>query len=184
MVSAGIDTVPANLVMCIAYLSSAQGQEIQKKALKLIEEVYPNGEAWEKCLVEEKVPYVTAMVKETLRFWTVIPICLPRVNIKDIPYEGAVIPAGTTFFMVGDAPAGNERSMAGHLINIIAECLERRLRQGALYRPRSLFPRAIFGRNRGRDATLRIRSWFAHVRWLASGQPGAVYCVHSTHHCL
>ncbi|KAH8897735.1 cytochrome P450 [Thozetella sp. PMI_491] len=99
MVSAGIDTVPANLVMCIAYLSSPHGQEIQKKALKLIEEVYPNGEAWEKCLLEEKVPYVTALVKETLRFWTVIPICLPRVNIKDIPYEGAVIPAGTTFFM-------------------------------------------------------------------------------------
>jgi phenylacetate 2-hydroxylase len=29
----------------------------------------------------------------------VIPICLPRVNIKDIPYKGATIPAGTTFFM-------------------------------------------------------------------------------------
>ncbi len=100
MVSAGIDTVPANLVMCIALLSSVKGQEIQKKALGLIQKVYPNGEAWEKCLVEEKVPYITALVKETLRFWTVIPICLPRVNLKDIPYEGAVIPAGTTFFMV------------------------------------------------------------------------------------
>ena len=127
MVSAGIDTVPANLVMCIAYLSSPQGQEIQKKALKLIEEVYPNGEAWEKCLVEEKVPYVTALVKETLRFWTVIPICLPRVNIKDIPYEGAVIPAGTTFFMVGAEQAGKGTNMAGRFINTVAECLERRL---------------------------------------------------------
>jgi phenylacetate 2-hydroxylase len=50
--------------------------------------------------VEEKVPYVTALVKEILRFWTVIPICLPRESIKDIPYQGAVIPAGTKFFMV------------------------------------------------------------------------------------
>ncbi|CAK7210596.1 hypothetical protein SBRCBS47491_000826 [Sporothrix bragantina] len=99
MVSAGLDTVPGNLIMGLAYLSTKHGQEIQAKCLKAIEEVYPNGESWEKCLVEEKVPYVTALVKETLRFWTVIPICLPRTNIKDIPWGDAVIPAGTTFFM-------------------------------------------------------------------------------------
>lgn len=100
MVSAGLDTVPGNLIMGLAYLSTPHGQEIQEKALKEIEEVYPNGDAWEKCLVEEKVPFVTALVKETLRFWSVIPICLPRTSIKDIEYNGAVIPAGTTFFMV------------------------------------------------------------------------------------
>ncbi|KAH6646594.1 cytochrome P450 [Truncatella angustata] len=99
MVSAGLDTVPGNLIMGLAYLSTADGQDIQARALKEIEEVYPNGDAWEKCLVEEKVPYVTALVKETLRFWTVIPICLPRTSIKDIPYKGTVIPAGSTFFM-------------------------------------------------------------------------------------
>ncbi|KAJ4118874.1 hypothetical protein NW768_010612 [Fusarium equiseti] len=99
MVSAGLDTVPGNLVMGIAYLATSHGQEIQARALEEIYKVYPNGEAWEKCLVEEKVPYITALVKEILRFWTVIPICLPRVNIKDIPYKGATIPAGTTFFM-------------------------------------------------------------------------------------
>ncbi|CAH0039858.1 unnamed protein product [Clonostachys solani] len=99
MVSAGLDTVPVNLVMGLAFLSSPEGQAVQARALEEIEKVYPDGEAWEKCLVEEKVPYITALVKETLRFWTVIPICLPRTSIKDIPYEGAVIPAGTTFFM-------------------------------------------------------------------------------------
>lgn len=101
MVSAGLDTVPVNLVMGLAYLSSPEGQAVQAKALKAIEEAYLDGaEAWERGLLEEKVPYVTALVKETLRYWTVIPICLPRASIKDIPYEGAVIPAGTTFFMV------------------------------------------------------------------------------------
>ncbi|EFW99851.1 cytochrome p450 phenylacetate 2-monooxygenase [Grosmannia clavigera kw1407] len=99
MVSAGLDTVPGNLIMGLAYISTEHGQEIQKAALRAIEEVYPNGDCWEKCLVEEKVPYVTAFVKETLRFWTVIPICLPRTSVKDIPYETAVIPAGTTFYM-------------------------------------------------------------------------------------
>lgn len=100
MVSAGLDTVPGNIIMGIAYLASDHGQQIQARAYDEIMKVYPNGDAWEKCLVEEKVPYITALVKEVLRFFTVIPICLPRVSIKDIPYEGAVIPAGTTFFMV------------------------------------------------------------------------------------
>lgn len=100
MVSAGLDTVPGNLIMGMAYLSTRHGQAIQAKALRAIEEVYPNGEAWERCLIEEKVPFVTALVKETLRFWTVIPICLPRTSLRDIPYERTVIPAGTTFFMV------------------------------------------------------------------------------------
>ncbi|KAK6076315.1 phenylacetate 2-hydroxylase [Seiridium cupressi] len=99
MVSAGLDTVPGNIIMGLAYLSTPDGQGIQERALKEIEAVYPNGDAWEKCLSEEKVPYITALVKETLRFWTVIPICLPRTSIKDIPYNGTVIPAGTTFFM-------------------------------------------------------------------------------------
>jgi len=99
MVSAGLDTVPANLNMGLAFLSTEQGQAVQAKALRSIEEVYPDGDAWEQCLVEEKVPYITALVKETLRYWTVIPICLPRTSIKDIPWGDAVIPAGTTFFM-------------------------------------------------------------------------------------
>ncbi|KAF3396027.1 Phenylacetate 2-hydroxylase [Penicillium rolfsii] len=99
MVSAGLDTVPGNLIMGIAYLASEDGQRIQKKAYDEIMQVYPNGDAWEKCLVEEKVPYVTALVKETLRFWTVIPICLPRKSTKDIEWNGSTIPAGTTFFM-------------------------------------------------------------------------------------
>ena len=103
MVSAGLDTVPGNLIMGIAYLSSAHGQEIQRRAYDEILRVYPDGDAWEKCLLEEKVPYITALVKEILRFWTVIPICLPRRSIKDIRWEQATIPAGTTFYMVGNS---------------------------------------------------------------------------------
>lgn len=99
MVSAGLDTIPGNIIMGIGYLSSAHGQEIQNRAYDEIMKVYPNGDAWERCLVEEKVPYVTALVAEVLRFFSVIPICLPRRSIKDITYQNAVIPAGTTFYM-------------------------------------------------------------------------------------
>lgn len=100
MVSAGIDTVPGNLIMGLGYLASPEGQEIQKKAYEEIMKVYSDdGEAWEKCLYEEKVPYISALTKEILRFWTVIPICLPRTSIKDIEYNGAIIPAGSVFYM-------------------------------------------------------------------------------------
>ncbi|MCJ1394146.1 hypothetical protein MMC18_007024 [Xylographa bjoerkii] len=99
MVSAGLDTVPGNLIMAIGYLSSPHGQEIQEHAYAEIQKAYPDGDAWEKCLIEERVPYITAFVKEVLRFWTVIPICLPRVSIKDIQWQDATIPAGTTFYM-------------------------------------------------------------------------------------
>jgi len=99
MVSAGLDTVPGNLIMCIAYLASDQGQAIQSRALAEIQKQYPNKDAWARCLHEEKVDYITALVKETLRFWTVIPICLPRTSTKDIKWGNAVIPAGTSFYM-------------------------------------------------------------------------------------
>jgi phenylacetate 2-hydroxylase len=99
MVSAGLDTIPGNLIMGLAYLSTEHGQEVQRKAYAAIQEAYPNGEAWHACLDEEKVAYVTAFYKEVLRYWTVIPICLPRVSIKDIEYNRTVVPAGTTFYM-------------------------------------------------------------------------------------
>ncbi|KIX94412.1 uncharacterized protein Z520_09798 [Fonsecaea multimorphosa CBS 102226] len=100
MVSAGIDTVPGNMIMGLGYLASPEGQHIQKRAYEEIMKVYPtDGEAWEKCLVEEKVPYITALTKEILRFWTVIPICLPRTSIKDIKYNDVTIPAGSVFYM-------------------------------------------------------------------------------------
>jgi phenylacetate 2-hydroxylase len=101
MVSAGIDTVPGNMIMGLGYLAwAANGKEIQDRAYEEIMKVYPNdGEAWEACLHEEKVRYITALVKEILRFWTVIPISLPRTSIKDITWQDAVIPAGSTFYM-------------------------------------------------------------------------------------
>lgn len=99
MVSAGLDTVPGNLIMGIAYLATPAGRLIQQRAYAEIMKAYPAGDAWTQCLHEEKIPYITALYKEILRYWTVIPICLPRVSIKPIEWNGVVIPPGTTFYM-------------------------------------------------------------------------------------
>lgn len=100
MIAGGLDTTPACILLGLATLSGPGGGALQQKLLAEIEKVYPDGDAWQRCLDEEKVEYVTAFCKEVLRFWTVIPMSLPRVSVNDMTYQGAHIPAGTTFLMV------------------------------------------------------------------------------------
>ncbi len=99
MISATLDTLPATIIFAIGYLSSAHGQEIQERAYEEIQDAYPNGDAWEKCLIEEEVPYITALYKEILRYYTIDRMSLPRQSVNDIHYNGVTIPAGTLFYM-------------------------------------------------------------------------------------
>jgi phenylacetate 2-hydroxylase len=105
MVSGGIESTSANIIFGIGYLSSPHGQKIQERAYTEIQSVYPDGDAWDKCLIEEEVPYVTALYKEILRYYTISPMSLPRRSVEDIEYNGSIIPAGTSFYM--NAFAGN-----------------------------------------------------------------------------
>ena len=100
MVSAGLDTVPANIIQGLAYLATPHGQKLQEIAFSALVETYGTPEAaWEGILREEKVVFISALVKETLRYFTVISMSLPRASIKPIKYQGATIPAGTLFYM-------------------------------------------------------------------------------------
>ncbi|KAF9887692.1 hypothetical protein FE257_009645 [Aspergillus nanangensis] len=99
MIAGGLDTTPACILLGLAVLSGPQGQTLQDRILNEIHQVYPNGDAWTRCLEEETLEYLSAFCKEVLRFWTVIPMSLPRVSVKDMTYQGACIPAGTTFLM-------------------------------------------------------------------------------------
>jgi phenylacetate 2-hydroxylase len=68
-VSAGLDTVPGNLIMGLAYLASSEGQEIQDRMYEEIMKTYPNGDAWERVVTDtSEIPYLTAVVKEVLRY--------------------------------------------------------------------------------------------------------------------
>lgn len=100
MVSAGLDTVPANIIQGLAYLATPHGQQLQEIAFKALIDIYGSpSEAWGAVLKEEKVAFITTLVKETLRYYTVIAMSLPRASIKPIKYQGATIPAGTLFYM-------------------------------------------------------------------------------------
>ncbi|KAJ6004080.1 hypothetical protein N7522_005725 [Penicillium canescens] len=97
MLSGGLDTVTTLVAWSLGLL--AQRPDIQDKAAKAIQEMYSQDEPM--CSVEDdqKCAYVAALVKECLRFFTVLRLALPRTSIRDINYNGIVIPKGTVFFL-------------------------------------------------------------------------------------
>ncbi|RFU27190.1 hypothetical protein B7463_g9141, partial [Scytalidium lignicola] len=99
MVAAGLDTLPGNINMTIAYLSSPHGQEIQERLYNELIQSYPDQDPWHACLVEEKSEFMQSFIKEVLRFWSTLNLSFNRQSIKDITYKGANIPAGTPFLM-------------------------------------------------------------------------------------
>ena len=85
----------------IGYLSSSHGQEIQERAYRRNSSIFiPMVMHGRNVLIEERVPYVTALYKEILRYYTVIPILSSLDEVlNDIQYNDAIIPAGTLFYM-------------------------------------------------------------------------------------
>ena len=117
MVAAGLDALPGNINMTLAYLSSDHGQEVQQRAYDDIIKSYPDEDPWEMCLLEEKSEFMRSFVKvshlchtglpgiadqlqEVLRYWSTLNMSFTRQSVQPIEYQGATIPSGTPFFMV------------------------------------------------------------------------------------
>lgn len=97
MLSGGLDTITTLVQWSVALL--AQRPDVQAKAARAIREFY--GEDQPLCDAEDdqKCAYVVALVRECLRYYCVLRLALPRASVKDVTYEGKVIPAGTTVFL-------------------------------------------------------------------------------------
>jgi len=107
LVSGGFETIPGTLTSCIGSLCTTEGQVWQDCAYEDIKRHY-NGDisaAWTDCFVNEKVPYVNAIVKEAGRFYTVSSMSLPRKTVIEVNWNGAIIPAKTMILI--NAQAGN-----------------------------------------------------------------------------
>ncbi|KAL7947661.1 putative cytochrome P450 phenylacetate 2-hydroxylase [Trichoderma barbatum] len=63
MVAAGLDTLPGNINLMIAYLSPFHGQEVQEHMYKEIIRLYPNEDPWDACLIEGRSEFVVSSVK-------------------------------------------------------------------------------------------------------------------------
>lgn len=101
---AGIDTTSDTLMFAIWALSRPENQAYQKKLIKEVkamsnddcnEDGIPTVEA------ADKLPYLDAVLKETLRLYAPLPAYEPRSLPKDTKIDGYLIPAGT---VVGICP--------------------------------------------------------------------------------
>lgn len=101
LLQAAPDTVASGIYQCVAWLSSPEGQETQKAAHEAILEAYDGDRdlAWKMAFREDKVPLITSLNKETLRYFTFTPYATPRRTVKDIQYKNILIPKGVTMIM-------------------------------------------------------------------------------------
>ncbi|KAF9879650.1 3-hydroxyphenylacetate 6 hydroxylase [Colletotrichum karsti] len=97
MLSAGFETFSAVTTWSIAFL--AQHPEIQQKAFDAISKVYDAANPLCDPKDDQSIPYVRALVRECLRYFTVLRLSLPRATNKDFVFEGKLIPKGTVVFL-------------------------------------------------------------------------------------
>lgn len=100
MISAGLDNTPLNLNHLFGQLTLHP--EYQARAFDELLEAYDTSnliEIWKELSHKVKSPFIVALIKETLRYFTVLPLSLPQVITKPLDYQGVTIPEGTTLFM-------------------------------------------------------------------------------------
>ncbi|KAI2767604.1 hypothetical protein DTO012A8_7155 [Penicillium roqueforti] len=97
MLSGGLDTVTTLVAWSLGLL--AQRPDIQDRAARAIQEMYGEDDPMCSSDDDQKCMYIAALVKECLRYFTVLRLALPRTSIKDITYKGITIPKGTVFFL-------------------------------------------------------------------------------------
>ncbi|KAB8229258.1 hypothetical protein ETB97_000985 [Aspergillus alliaceus] len=97
MLSGGLDTVTTLVAWSIGLL--AKRPDIQDKAAKAIFEMYGPDQPLCDAADDQKCAYIAALVRECLRYFTVLRLALPRTSIRDINYNGSTIPKGTVFFL-------------------------------------------------------------------------------------
>ncbi|RMZ92500.1 hypothetical protein DV736_g282, partial [Chaetothyriales sp. CBS 134916] len=97
MLSGGLDTLTTLVAWSMALLS--ERQDVQDKAVEEIGKVYPQDKPLCDADDDQSIAYIVALVKELLRYYTVLRLCLPRATVRDIVYEGKKIPAGSVIFL-------------------------------------------------------------------------------------
>jgi 3-hydroxyphenylacetate 6-hydroxylase len=97
MLSGGLDTITTLVQWSVALL--AQRPDIQEKAIRKIRQFYSESEPLADAYDDQKCGYIVALVRECLRYYTVLRLALPRATVKDVMYDGKLIPAGSTIYL-------------------------------------------------------------------------------------
>lgn len=91
MYATGSDTTASSLYSFV--LAMTLFPDVQRKAKEEIESIVGT-DRLPQFADRDKLPYVNAVVKETLRWFPVLPLGLPHVTTEEIIYEGYRIPQG------------------------------------------------------------------------------------------
>lgn len=97
LIGGGVDTTSSTMISCI--LAMAAFPDVQAKAHAEMDLVigHERSPTWED-IDQNRLPYLTAIVKETLRWRTVTVLAgIPHANTKPVFYNGYHFPAGTNF---------------------------------------------------------------------------------------
>jgi 3-hydroxyphenylacetate 6-hydroxylase len=97
MIAGGLDTVTTTVGWLVAVL--AKRPDIQERAYNAIREMYPADQPLCDPNDDQKCAYVVALIREGLRMYSIFRLNLPRTSIRDIEYNGMLLPKGTTFFL-------------------------------------------------------------------------------------
>ncbi|OAA36862.1 Cytochrome P450 [Metarhizium rileyi] len=97
MLSGGLDTVTTQVAWFVAFLS--QNPDLQEKAVTEIRKFYDDKSPMCDENDDQKCAYVVALVKESLRYFTVLRLALPRASTKTVSYGEFTIPKGSIVFL-------------------------------------------------------------------------------------
>ncbi|KZL67163.1 cytochrome P450 [Colletotrichum tofieldiae] len=97
MLSGGLDTFTTQVAWFVAML--AQRPDIQEKAVAAIREFYSEKQPMCDAEDDQQCKYIVALVRESLRYYTVLRLALPRASVRDVPYAQTIIPKGSVIFL-------------------------------------------------------------------------------------
>ncbi|TEA14143.1 3-hydroxyphenylacetate 6-hydroxylase [Colletotrichum sidae] len=97
MLSGGLDTITTQVAWFVALL--AQRPDIQEKAVAAIREFYSEQQPLCDAEDDQQCRYIVALVRESLRYYTVLRLALPRASVRDVTYGEVLIPKGSVIFL-------------------------------------------------------------------------------------
>ncbi|KAJ7238158.1 cytochrome P450 [Mycena rebaudengoi] len=113
MYATGVDTIFSSALTFI--LAMLHTPEVQKKAQDELDRVV-GPDRLPTFTDKKSLPYISAILKESLRWESVIPLGVPHRVMKDDTYQGYSIPAGTIII-------ANQWGMSTDFFNTLSLCL-------------------------------------------------------------
>ncbi|EJF57353.1 cytochrome P450 [Dichomitus squalens LYAD-421 SS1] len=92
--AAGADTASTIATLTAFFLAMVAYPDVQRKAQAELDEIVGQDQLPD-FSHQKSLPYVNAVMKECSRWHTVMPLLVPHRSIKDVEYNGYLIPAGS-----------------------------------------------------------------------------------------